>query len=689
MKYFLTFVLLVFFSSAKSQNLPAGAPHLHCGTDEMHRDLRQHPAINRAILNRERALDKFTRKFDASANSRQNEPYIIPVVFHIIHNFGPENISDLQVRDAVEQVNLQLRKLNPDTAEIVSEFADIAVDTQIEIRLAQKDPEGNCTSGITRTVSSLTNPGDHAVKSLIQWPPDQYLNIYVCADAAGLAGHAVMPAAADTLPEWDGIVMRHDYVGSIGTSNDFRRTVVTHEIGHYLNLQHIWGGNNVPEFFYLPVGQSENCDFDDGVDDTPLTIGWSACSLSATSCGSLDNVQNYMDYAYCARMFTEGQRDRMHAALNSPIAGRNNLWQPENLYATGTNHPPVICGANFVADQRLICAGTTVQFFDLSYHQAESWEWVFGNADPMWSYDQNPSVTFNNPGLYSVILSATLGGYLHTEMKDNYIRVFAEPENQATTLVEHFEDTAWSQLNWSFFPEDPYGWKIADVGYESDKSLVFENDPSADGREVTAISEPINLAGANSGYIAFRYACAERQPDNNDLLRVFVSTNCGDTWIPRTTLNGIGILYTADPQPEGAFVPASADDWSYRNVSLLPAHLTESLLIKIEFRSDGGNYIYIDDFIVGEDPTLSVEDNQPDEALRVFPVPFGDELHVEWSNAANPVQTFRIVDIHGRVMIEQHPMRSRFTINTSALPRGSYVLQVQTEKGLITRKVIR
>jgi len=684
MKYLLTFVLLVIFTSAQSQT-----DHLHCGTDEVHRDLRQHPALNRAIMSRERALDDFTKNFDAAAHARQNDPYIIPVVFHIIHNFGTENISDLQVRDAVDQVNLQLRKLNPDTAEIVSEFADIAVDTQIEIRLAQKDPEGNCTSGITRTVSSLTNPGDHAVKSLIQWPPDQYLNIYVCADAAGLAGHAVMPAAADTIPEWDGIVMRHDYVGTIGTSNYFRRTVVTHEIGHYLNLQHIWGGNNVPEFFYLPVGQPANCDFDDGVDDTPLTIGWSTCGLSANSCGSLDNVQNYMDYAYCARMFTEGQRDRMHAALISPIAGRNNLWQPENLMATGVLDQPELCAVHFEASEQLICAGTTVQFNDLSYNLADAWEWTFEGGDPAFSSVQNPSVTYNTPGIYSVSLQVSIGDEMLQHTETAFIHVFSEPEDQATALVEHFEDESWTATTWNFWPVAPYGWQIADVGFESSQSLVFENDTSADGRLVVAISEPINLSGAASGYIAFRWAFAKRQDADNDLLRVFVSTDCGESWMPRTSLNGIGLLPTGDTQPDGAFVPASADDWGYRNVSLLPMHLTESLLIKIEFRSDGGNYIYIDDFIVGEDPTLSVESNFSDADLRVFPVPFGDELHGEWSDATNPIQTIRLLDIHGRVLIEQQPPGTRFTINTSALSHGSYVLQVFTENGFITRKVIR
>ena len=133
-----------------------------------------------------------------------------------------------------------------------------------------------------------------------------YLNIYVCASASpGLAGHCLTPSAADTIPQWDGVVIAHNSIGSIGTSSPITSVVLTHEIGHYLNLQHTWGGNNVPGFPYLPVADTGNCAYDDGVSDTPNTIGWQSCNLSGQTCGSLDNLQNFMEYAYCPTMFTE------------------------------------------------------------------------------------------------------------------------------------------------------------------------------------------------------------------------------------------------------------------------------------------------------------------------------------------------------------------------------------------------
>jgi hypothetical protein len=76
------------------------------------------------------------------------------------------------------------------------------------------DPDGNCTNGINRIRSTLTNTGGHNVKDLIHWPREKYLNIYIVKNAAGLAGHALMPFQADTISAWDGIVIAGDYFGN-------------------------------------------------------------------------------------------------------------------------------------------------------------------------------------------------------------------------------------------------------------------------------------------------------------------------------------------------------------------------------------------------------------------------------------------------------------------------------------------
>jgi hypothetical protein len=166
----------------------------------------------------------------------------------------------------------------------------------------------------------------------------------------------------------------------------------------------------VPNYYYLPVAQASNCDHDDEVDDTPLTIGWQTCPLGGTSCGTLDNVQNYMDYAYCARMFTEGQRDRMHACLNSSVANRNNLWQPANLVLTGTDDETFyLCKADFSTSSRTVCVGQPVELTDLSVHGVTTRLWSVPNSNLVsgsWA-DSVVTVSFSEPGTYSVGLTVS------------------------------------------------------------------------------------------------------------------------------------------------------------------------------------------------------------------------------------------------------------------------------------------
>ena len=163
----------------------------------------------------EAAFDAWTEGFSEGARST----YTIPVVFHIIHLFGAENISDAQVFDAMRILNEDFNKQNPDWDNVVSQFLPLVANIDIEFKLARKDPNGNCTKGITRTVSALTNAGDQSMKNLIQWPRNKYLNVWVAASADGAAGYTLTPGGAAVFAAADGIVMQHTYVGSIGTGS--------------------------------------------------------------------------------------------------------------------------------------------------------------------------------------------------------------------------------------------------------------------------------------------------------------------------------------------------------------------------------------------------------------------------------------------------------------------------------------
>ena len=142
------------------------SPIRYCGQWKMEQAFFNAHPEQRAIAEQADArLEWETRNF---SDANRDELIVIPVVFHVIHYNGPENISDEQVLSGIEVMNRDFRKLNPDVDDVISEFEGIAADSEIEFRLAQIDPQGDCHTGINRIVSPLTYDGGGEVKDLIQ-----------------------------------------------------------------------------------------------------------------------------------------------------------------------------------------------------------------------------------------------------------------------------------------------------------------------------------------------------------------------------------------------------------------------------------------------------------------------------------------------------------------------------------------
>jgi len=231
----------------------------------------------------------------------------IPVVVHVIYNNSTENISDAQVLSQINVLNEDFRRTNPDADDTWSQ----ATDSEIEFCMATSDPLGNATSGIVRTSTSVSAFGTNDQMKFASsggadaWPASDYLNIWVCDISGGILGYAQFPGGSATT---DGIVIDYQYFGTIGTASapfDLGRTA-THEVGHWLNLRHIWGDGG--------------CNVDDFVSDTPASNSANyGCALGNSACGSVDMVQNYMDYSddACMNLFTLGQRNRMRALFES------------------------------------------------------------------------------------------------------------------------------------------------------------------------------------------------------------------------------------------------------------------------------------------------------------------------------------------------------------------------------------
>lgn len=661
-------ILIAFSVNGQEEPFP-------CASDQINSALfHNHPELQSGIINATNRLEGFTQEFIQQANhQRSGGTYIIPVVFHVIHDYGLGNISSAQIHDAVKQVNLQYRKMNADTSDIVNAFKSLAADTEIELRLAQLDPNGNCTSGITRTYSPLTNIGDHQVKSLIQWPPDQYLNVYICNSAAGLAGHALLPGAADTIPEWDGIVMQHSYIGTIGTSSFFKRTVLTHEIGHYLNLQHIWGGNNVPDFYYLPVANAGNCAYDDGVADTPLTIGWQSCNLSSTSCSSLDMVQNYMDYSYCSLLFTEGQKLRMHAALNSTVANRNNLWSPSNLIATGVAvGTGYLCQTEIDASQRVICAGESITFSDLSFHGVTTREWTFQGGSISSSTDSSVTVTFNTAGTYDVSLSISNGVNTIDSIYSEFIHVL-EDLPTASNIIENFEDINVFENQW--YPtvsDNSTKFERVNYGKNSSYSIFVNNFDGPQMARYTLESKPIDASQFTEIAVTFDLAFAKMSTSLNENIQIQLSKDCGKTW---TTKRQINLNSNFSLESDAYFFPDHDSLWiNIERVFTISNYEVNNLMIRLLFNANSGNNLYIDNINCSDVSELSLVTETIKNNILIYPNPANDQLMVSVNHDFINGQ-IQLFDVFGkRVLSKSILNKKEVAIDLTRFSEGTYFL---------------
>ena len=285
----------------------AFAQEIKCGaTEKMRSYLDANPAAEK---NRSK-LEEQTKNF---INNTKNI-VTIPVVVHIVYNSAIENISDSQIESQIEVLNKDFRRTNQDAWNTPNIFQSVAADLQINFCLAKQTPNGEPTNGILRKQSILplftlysSNIHFDSLGGSSAWDSERYLNIWVCNIENGVLGWAQFPAAGDK--ETDGVVIDFEHFGTIGTAKhpyNLGRTT-THEIGHWLNLYHIWGDNNCG---------------DDFVNDTPTQEQANyGCKIHpSTSCSNNgDMFMNFMDYTNdaCMNSFTQGQRNRSWACLSN------------------------------------------------------------------------------------------------------------------------------------------------------------------------------------------------------------------------------------------------------------------------------------------------------------------------------------------------------------------------------------
>ena len=681
-------------------NMREGEDVEYCITHKKMNELKANPEFAKQYAKDQQEFENLmlAKKGDNSGTTKATV-YTIPVVFHILHNGGNENISRDQVLSALNILNRDYAMLNADTASIQTPFQALKSKVDIKFVLATKAPNGNCFSGITRTQNAITNDGSDGSAQITaivngndvyngNWPGNKYLNIYVCKEIGGAAGYTMLPASWSASSMQNGIFILDTYTGSIGTSNVGSSRALTHEVGHWLNLDHVWGGNNNPG--------SAGCGGSDGVQDTPATQGSTVCNLSANTCSTdnaywgfdqIDNVENYMDYSYCSKMFTIGQVARMRTAITVSSTGRANVISAANLLAVGASTAPTLCTAKFSTPRRVICAGEAITFTDESYNLATGWNWTFTGASPASSTQQNPTITYNTPGTYAVQLQATDGTNSNTANIAAYITVL--PAGSALPFYESFEGSMnLSSPKWFVSNTGGQAWAVTNTAAKTGtNSAKLTNFGETSGQLDELISGPIDLSGITSGTgvtLSFRYAYRKRTSANNEILKVFASDDCGESWDIRRTLTASTM--TGGNTATSAWTPTSADWVTNHVTNITSSYWTDNFRCKFQLTAGGGNNLYIDDINIysgepSETPvTAGLADFETVANINLFPNPADNEVQISFSSQTANEITFYVTDLTGK-KLQQHVIHANegnnmVYIATENLSAGTYLIRM-------------
>lgn len=397
-----------------------------CGTDAFRKALENHnPGYKQDEAHQNKQLCNYVTTHPATADKGNLIVYTIPMVFHVVHLNGPENVPDSNITNAVNELNLRFQNAAP--------YTDSSGHTvNLQFCLATVDPWGNPTNGITRDTSFRTDLAwsfdstglvlnfDDVVslKNVNRWCPATYLNVWVVRSSPTFSSYPAPNSYA-----YDGIVGVYPFLTG--------GYVLTHEVGHYFNLYHTFEGSCT----------NFNCLLDgDYVCDTPpqnkgaFVCGASSCGtdMSDTSgfnpfTADQNDLPNYMGAAPCPFSFSQGQADRMEIALT--------LLRPSLLQSNGCGANPggVLPVASFTIDSSFALCTGTYGFQSTSANSLYT-AWDFDNDGRTDAVGDYVTHTFTATGYYSVNLIVSSYGGSDSVIQTIYVYVNPYPTYPVLTF---------------------------------------------------------------------------------------------------------------------------------------------------------------------------------------------------------------------------------------------------------------
>ncbi|MEQ8520885.1 MAG: M43 family zinc metalloprotease [Vicingaceae bacterium] len=680
-----------------------------CATDQYNEELLN----SMSASERQQAINTRNKVFEIASNgqAKSGTVYTVPVVVHVIHDNCDGNISLDQIRDGIRILNEDFRRLNSDTGNTRTVFKPYAADIEIQFELARLDPNGNCTEGVVRINSPLTYNARNNVKSLSYWNSSKYLNVWLVNSIESFSGGTGITLGFAQFPgfgNWStfGLVCRNDYWGTIGTSNSDGRTA-THEVGHCFGLYHTFQGS---------CGSScQNTG--DRVCDTPPTFEDTyGCVTTQNTCSNdanggtqskpnpfssnvVDQIENYMSYDRCTNMFSTGQANVMRSSL-SQFNQLSNLVSSANLIATGTSsgyHVQLRKPTSHYCQENVsICEGGSVTYVDRSYNgPASTRNWSFPGGSPATSSDSMVTITYNTAGSYSMTLNVSNSKGTSSKSSNNLVKVLSQTADFISwKYQESFEDDANFNTYWQVVSNEGRKWELTDKAAYTGKQSVYLFNYINSVNDLTdeLITPSYDLSAVLQPKLSFKVAYARKSASTADLMRIYYSYTCGQTWNILGIQNGISLESVSGFRSQD-FIPADQSEWKEVNLSLSSfVSSKDNVRFKFEFISGLGNNIFLDDISVVS--LTGIDESDLESLIDVYPNPVTELLTIQFPDQKIRLNQLAMMDLSGRIVMQRFLKSSEvegtnISWDVSSLKPGLYLLQMKTTSGsLLVKKVM-
>ncbi|RXK62069.1 hypothetical protein ESA94_03395 [Lacibacter luteus] len=726
--------LLFSATAQKQKQLPARVKSFHrCGTQFiLDEAVRKDPKVKlRMQTSRELINQKLNNVLQQQRILQTQATITIPVVVHVILA-NPSLVTDAQIQSQIDVLNADYGGKNADSIRIPAAFKSRFGKGNLQFCLARRDPAGEGTTGIVRVASSTVSvPGDgDPVKFTCQggsdaWNPNKYLNIWVCQMEDGFLGYAYQASLSlnDIPLNERGFVNNYQAFGKGGTAlapYNLGRTA-THEIGHFFDLDHIWGPNN--------CDGAQSCSDDDGVADTPTQFD---CTFGAPAADSIITDictptapgvmwMNYMDYVDDRAMvlYTPQQHAKMEASLAAiswmqtlatsdgctPVtaAGRDARFvrfvdasagpctnNQTTVYTCNNSYQPVVRIKN--AGSTTITALTITARFGTGATVVTNWT---GNLASLNSTDITltamPLNTGSNANL--TVYTSNPNGSADERVANDTGKIAAVifPVS-AIPLTEGFESTSFPPANWQRNnPDNGFTWERSTAAAKTGSASLFINNYEYDvnGSQDAMVSPLLELRGKDSAFLTFQVAAAMYTDPLNavgvpvDTLEIFVTDNCGQTLRSVYKKWGADLITTGKVSTQDAFVP-TANQWRRDSVFLGSFAAATAQYAQVVFRNTTNfeNNLYLDDI------NIYVKDVNPNlkrKGVMVTPNPFVQSFAIQYYEAPQNLEYINVYNQVGQLVWQKrlsyqkpgnYTAPNYIEVNLDNLNSGIYNVQV-------------